>query len=476
MDHHGKGFIFYGWIVLAISFITLALSFSIRYSYPVFNVVLEETFGWSRTSVSFAYSLHLIVYGIGAVFAGSLFDRLGPRIQLPIAATLLALILLACSQLNSLLYYYIFAGVLTTLAMVALDVIPNISLLCSWFVKKRGQAVGLATAGLGLSMIIAGTVITWIIKTYGFRWAYAIMGLTIFFVITPMTALFQRHRPEDMGLKVDGDGFDSTLHKFISGMKERWSTDKCKVRKRKSEGTLLEITEEDMIVDREWADKEWPLSEVIKTSRYWLFFSIKILVVFAVYCVLFHQIPYAVDRGFSKMAAGSALGITGLVAAFGKIIWGYISDRIGREITFTIIISCACIGVLILMNVKDPSQLWMLYVYAVLYGIGYGSISAVLPTMCADVFGPKSIGATYGLSLLGSGIGGSIGPLFAAYIFDKTGSYHISFTICLIFLIITIIQVWVFAPRNVMLVAGRARARAIARQRTAGREEALTAQ
>lgn len=476
MDHHQKGVVFYGWIVVAISFITMALSFSIRYSYPIFNVVLEETFGWSRTSTYTAYSIHLIVYGIGAVFAGSLFDRFGPRVLFPSASAILALALIGCSQLNSLLQYYLFAGVLATLAMVALDVVPNVSLICSWFVKKRGQAVGLASSGLGLSMVIAGISITWLIKTLDFRWAYAIMGLTIFFVIAPLTALFQRHRPEEMGLKVDGDGFDSSLDRFILGIQQKWFANLSRLRVRRPAKIVIEIQEEDMIVDREWAKAEWPLSKVLRTYRYWLYFSIKILLVFAVYSVLVHQVPYAIDRGFSKMAAGSALGITGVVAAFGKIFWGYISDRIGRELTFTIIISCACAGILILMAVRDPSQLWMLYLYAVLYGIGYGSVSALLPTICADVFGAKSLGATYGFSVLGSGIGGSTGPLMAAYIFDVTGNYRIPFTLCIIFLVITIIQVWIFAPRKVFLVAGKAKKRAIARQKAIEQEEAqLTA-
>lgn len=461
MAHKTKGLIFYGWIVVAISFITLTLSLSIRYSYPVFNTALQETYGWSRTSVYFAYSLHLVVYGVGAVFAGSLFDRFGPRKMFPAAATVLALSLIACSQLDSLLYYYIFAGVLTPLAMVALDVVPNVSLLCSWFVKKRGQAIGLASSGLGLSLLLAGFLVPWFVEAFGFRWAYVIIGLSIFFVIVPLTGLFLRHRPEDIGLKADGDGFHSSLIELVERIKQR----SFKTKRSKLEKTPLEITEEDLIVDKEWASQEWPLSKVIRTYRYWLYFSTKALLVFAVYCVLIHQYQYAVDLGFSKMKAGSALGITGFMATLGKIVWGYVSDRIGREVTFTIIISCACAGILVLMSINNSSQLWLLYIYAVLYGIGYGSIVALLPTMLADVFGPKSIGATYGLSVLGSGIGGFAGPLFAAYLFDRTGSYQVAFSVCLVLLALTIVQVWLFAPRKVILVAGRGRARMIARQR-----------
>ncbi|MBI2875977.1 MAG: MFS transporter [Candidatus Tectomicrobia bacterium] len=462
MDDQKQPWIFYGWIVVAISFVAMALSFSIRYSYPVFNVVLEKEFGWSRTSVYFAYSLHLITYGIGGPLAGLLFDRVGPRILFPVAALLSGVALVACSQLNSLLWYYFFAGILATLGAVSLDVVPNVALICSWFEKKRGQAVGLATSGLGLSMVIAGVFVTWVVSRFGFRWGYAIMGLLIFFVTAPLTALFQRHRPAEMGLRVDGEGTNARLDELLSRIQERLFGRKRDARQEKEE---IPLEESDILANPEWAKADWPLSKVIRTPRYWLFFSIKILLVFAIYCVLVHQTPYAVDAGFSKMAAGAALGITGTVAIFGKIFWGYISDRIGRELTYTIIILQACAGILVLMAVKDPSQLWMLYSYAVRYGMGYGSISANLPTMLADVYCPKSLGATYGLSVLGSGIGGATGPLFAAYMYDTTRSYHIPFTICLVFLVVSIVQVWIFAPRKVRLVAGKARARALARRK-----------
>lgn len=467
MEGQRQPWIFYGWVVVAVSFVAMALSFSIRYSYPVFNVVLEKEFGWSRTSVYFAYSVHLITYGIGGPFAGFLFDRVGPRVLFPAAAFLLALALLACSQMNSLGYYYFFAGVVATLGAVSLDVVPNIALICSWFEKKRGQAVGLATAGLGLSMVIAGILVTWLVGHFGFRWAYAILGILIFLVTAPLTAFFLRHRPGDMGLQVDGDGLNPKLDEVIKGIRKRLPG---RARGSRGSGEEVVIEEVDILMDPEWAKADWPLSKVIRTYRYWLFFSIKILLVFAIYCVLVHQIPYAVDAGFSKMAAGSALGVTGLVAIFGKIFWGYISDRIGRELAYTIIILQACVGILVLMAVRDPSQLWMLYAYAVFYGMGYGSISAILPTMCADVYGPRSLGATYGLSVLGSGIGGASGPLFAAYMYDTTRSYHIPFTICLIFLLVSIVQVWIFAPRKVRLVAGKARARALVRLRAAAED------
>ncbi|MBI2877379.1 MAG: MFS transporter [Candidatus Tectomicrobia bacterium] len=434
--------IFYGWIVVLIAFLTMALNYSIRYAYPVFFVALEEQFGWSRTATYFAYTLQLQIYGFMGVIAGAIYDRVGPRVLFPIGATIVFVAMVFCSQLNSLWQLYLFAGVMVPLGTIAIGIVPHTALNNTWFVKKRGLASGLATAGLGVGMGISGLIGQSLISSLGFRWAYAIFGIMVLSVVVPLSLLFQKRRPQDLGLLPDGDRPEAEAQDIP-------------LHKRKKERPKI-----DAIVDQAWASREWPLREIVRTRRFWVFFAVKFFLVFGVYTVLIHQVHYAVGLGFSKMAAAAAFGITGLVGALGKIIMGHLSDRVGREVTHTLIMILAVSGILTLMSIQDPSQAWKLYTYAVLYGLGYGAIAAILPPMLADVYGVKALGASYGLSVLGSGLGGSLGPLFAAYLYDTTGSYRVAFTTAIVFLVITVGLVWIFAPRKVRLVEGRAQARA----------------
>ncbi|MBI1986978.1 MAG: MFS transporter [Nitrospinae bacterium] len=459
MTNIGKqgNWIFYGWIVVLIAFLTMALNYSIRYSYPIFFVALEEKFGWSRTATYFAYTLQLQIYGFLGVIAGAIYDKVGPRVLFPIGAVIVFAAMIFCSQLDSLWQLYLFAGVMVPLGTICIGIVPHTALINTWFAKKRGLASGLATAGLGVGMGLSGLLGQSLISAFGFRWAYAIFGMMVLGGVVPLALLFQRRRPEDLGLLPDGDRSGSEV-RVISQ------------RKRKKERPQV-----DAIVDKEWASREWPLREIVRTGRFWVFFAMKFFLVFGVYAVLIHQVHYAVGLGFSKMAAAAAFGITGLVGALGKIVMGHLSDRIGREVIHTLIMVLASLGIVVLMNIEDPSQAWMLYTYAALYGVGYGAIAAILPPMLADVYGVKALGASYGLSVLGSGLGGSLGPLFAAYLYDTTGSYQTAFTVAIAFLAFTVVLVWIFAPRKVRLVHGRAlaRARKVAPAAVVASQEAL---
>ena len=199
---------------------------------------------------------------------------------------------------------------------------------------------------------------------------------------------------------------------------------------------------------------------IIRTYRFWCFFLANSALVFGVYCALINQVDYAVDIGFTKTQAATAFSIVGGVSIFSKIFWGAVSDRIGRETTFTSIVGLAVLGIIFLIGVKSSSQVWTLFVYAGLFGLGYGAISSILPVILADTFGTKALGASYGLSVMGATFGGSVGPLFGGFVRDMTGSFRMAFATAVVFLVTSIVLVWITAPRKVRLVQGRAVARA----------------
>lgn len=433
--------VFYGWVVVAISFVTMGLAYGVRYIYPIFFVSLEEVFGWTRTQTYGSFSLKMLVYGVSGPLAGFLFDRYGPRKVFPLAALVLALGLVGCSQMTRLWHLYLFGGLIVPLGMIALGLMSHNALLANWFVKRRGTVLGIATSGLGIGMLTLAPLSQWFIANFGFRWAYAILGIGVFIIIAPPTAIFQRLRPDDKGLLPDGG--------MLRLQKDGVSRD-------------IEL---DLVVDKEWANTEWTLKKAIGTLRFWVFFFMVFFMISGIYGVLMHQVAFAVDAGFSKMTAATAFGITGILGAVAKILWGITSDRIGRELTYSITLAIASLGIILLMFLRDPSQVWILYTFAVCYGLGYGAIGAIMPPAAADLFQGKRLATIFGFIYIGAGTGGALGPLFSAYIFDTFGSYRIAFLTALVLINLSSALIWLAAPRKVRLVVGRAKALAAYREK-----------
>lgn len=440
---------YYGWVIVAIAFISMAIAYALRYSFSVFSVALEEEFRWNRTSIYAAFSIVITIYGFSSPVIGHWFDRYGPRKIFPIGASVLALGLFGASQLTELWHLYLFSAI-AAFGMASLGYVTNGALVSTWFVKKRGAAVGAAVSGTGFGMfVIIGFLTPWIIQHYGFRWAYITLGIIAIGIIAPLTALFLRHRPEDMGLLPDGETEEAEPEK----------ADETK-RKEKME----------TIVDRGWAETEWTLSKALRTHRFWALFMTVMLFPFSLYAVMMHQVQHSVDVGFDMAVAGSAFGLMGLWGMMGKFGWGFISDRIGREITFSLGILCNIVGVSLFMTLRDPSQLWMLYTFSVFFGLSYGIAQPLITAMAADLFQGRNLGAILGFVGIGVAIGGSLGPLFSGYLFDVTGSYRIAFTVAMLVITLSAASVWAASPRKVRLVAGRARV-AAARSRLVVGEE-----
>jgi MFS family permease len=139
--------IFYGWVIVAVSFITMLFAYGIWYSFSLFYLPILEEFGWNRANTVIIFSISSVTYGLGSFVAGALFDRFGPRISFSVAATIMALGLLGCSQASAIWQFCLFFGVLTAFGVAAMGFVPVNALVSNWFIKRRATVVGIAQAG-----------------------------------------------------------------------------------------------------------------------------------------------------------------------------------------------------------------------------------------------------------------------------------------------------------------------------------------
>jgi MFS family permease len=166
------------------------------------------------------------------------------------------------------------------------------------------------------------------------------------------------------------------------------------------------------------------LQQALKNLQLWLIFTTYFLLLVCVYTVLLHIVPHAIDLGIPSSWATRVLATIGGLSIVGRFIMGYSSDRIGNKWALTICCGflCVSLGWLLLAN-----RLWMLFVFATIYGFAHGGFFVIMSPLIAEFFGTASHGAIFGMMIFVSATGGAIGPLAAGYVFDLSGSYRLVF-------------------------------------------------
>ncbi|MGE3536560.1 MAG: MFS transporter [Candidatus Tectimicrobiota bacterium] len=385
---------FYGWVVVAVSFITMFLVIGTRFSLGIFYVAILEEYHWTRAETAGAFSLMLAVHAVFSLGVGVLFDRLGPRKLFPLGALAIALGFAACSQIRSIWQLYVFLGLLAAIGTSSLAFVPHMALVSTWFVRRRGMATGIAYSGIGGGMLILAPLIQLVIATYGWRMAFGLLALTIFSVVVPLTALFQRRRPQDLGLYADGLPPESAAT---------------------GSGPATAVVAHD-----------WTLREVLRTRHFWYLMATVAGMGMNLNTLSVHQMAHLTGVGYSKMLGATLTGLVGGMRSLGGTLLGSLSDRIGRAATYTLGSALAFAGVALLASIQDTGQPWRVYGFVVLYGLGYGALGPIYAAATADRFPGRSLGTILGVLEAGYGLGGAFGTYMAGYLYDHSGSYTIS--------------------------------------------------
>ena len=415
---------YYGWVIVGLSMISMAFWFAVRTTFSVFFVALIDDFQWSRAEAATAQSITMFAYMITAPVVGSLVDRLGPQKVLLPGTLLTGLGLILCTQIQTLLQFYLFFGVIVGIGVTCLSIAPFNIILTHWFERKRGTANGLASIGMGFGTFLFVPLLQYLIDFRGWQFAYLIFGVLVFTIPLPLNALFLRHRPEEMGLLPDGD-----LLKNIPETDDR--------RMKGNE-----------VLHPSVAQKELMLRNIIKTGRFWFLILFPPLTTFGVYVVIVHHVRYLVDLGVDKMWSASLFAGMGALSAGFRFFWGWFSDRIGREITFTLGGICFSFGILFLLLFQYIPSLILLYLFAFFFGAGWGVTAPMFMSISADLYKGKDFGLIYGIVEGVIGLGGALGAWVAGYIFDQTQNYFWAFVLAILFNLISIILVWFVAPRK----------------------------
>jgi MFS family permease len=378
---------FNSYVIVAAGFLILLTVFGAQFSFGVFFKPVLAEFGWTRAITSGAYSLNTILSGFLAIIAGRLTDRLGSRLVITVGGVCFGLGYLLMSRVTTVWQIYVFYGVLTGIGAACIWV-PLMSSVSRWFVKRKVLMSGIISSGVSVGVVAMPLLANHLIATYSWRTSYLIIGLAVLAVCT-IAAQFLKGKPTQ------------TIQPGSSSSEVKEGT----------KPVYLGLSVE----------------EALRTRRFWMLSALFLLFGFCMNVVFVHLVPHATDAGVSPAAAALLLSIIGGVSIAGRLGLGNIGDKLGGRRTLIITLIFLSVAFFWLLF---TSELWALYVFAVIFAVGYGAMSAIMAPIVDEFFGLVSHGAIFGFIFLAMNIGGAIGPLVAGRLFDTAGSYYWAFVIC----------------------------------------------
>lgn len=398
--------IFWGWFIVAGAFLVLGINYGSRYCFGIFLKPMVEEFAWSRSVISLAATINIILYSVGAIFVGRMLDRIAPRWIITIGATLAAGGYILTGFVNTPLGLYITYGLMVGIGTAGLGVVTCSSSVGKWFIRKRGVAIGIASMGISFGTMALTPLAGYIVNFLDWRIGLITLGaFTLLIGLIVAQTLMRKTYPEVYGLLPDGN-------------KDIMANETLAVQ------TVYSV----------------PTMTIFNDSRFWTLAICQGLAFMVTMSVFVHQVAYAEDNGVSGIAAAASLAAISFTGFLGQFFWGWMSDRLkDPKYTFCLGTLFMLTGMIILINARSINTL---YIYALVYGFGYGSLAPTTPILAAHRFGRHVLGSIYGLLTFFIGVGGSIGPILGGFIYDHFGSYRYLWLInifVLIFITITVL-------------------------------------
>jgi MFS family permease len=385
MDKAKHNTFLYGYVIVATCFSIQSIGIGTYASYGVFFNPLIEEFGWSRATIAGASSMAFLLMGLLGIVVGRLNDRIGPRKLMTITGLSFGLGYMLMSKLGAVWQWYLFFGVVVGIGLSSVDVIP-LTTTARWFVRRRGIMTGIVKVGTGAGQLAMPLITSMLIMRYGWRTSYLIIGATVLIILVSVAQLLKRD-PSQIGLVPDGDAKQS-LEKLDIGT------------------------------------RGFTLNEALHTRQFWTICGVSVVIVFCLMSIMGHIVPHAQDIRISATSAASVLAMIGGVSMAGRFFTGITIDRIGSKRTM---IYCFGLLIIALVWLQTAQELWMLYVFATVYGVAHGAFFTAISPIVAEFFGIRSHGALFGIVAFSGTVGGALGPFMTGYIFDVTGGYSLAF-------------------------------------------------
>ncbi len=383
------GGVFYGWWLVGVAaFLLTLMSLTVFQGLGTILVALERQFGWSRTALSGAFSLARVEGAILGPVEGLLVDRVGTRKMVFIGYILMGLGFLWLGQVETLWAFYA-SFMLITLGSGLGGWLAIIAMVNNWFTRQRTFAMASAMSGIHFGGLLV-PLLALGIEAFEFSGAATIIGVFLLIVVGPAAKAIRNH-PEDMGLQPDGDSENS------------------------SESVLTEDDEPDFTA-----------AQALRTPAFWILTVMQVASSVAIVTLALHLVPKLTDMGMTLSGAGTVVLTYTIVALPSQFLSGYFADRLPKTLMIAIFLAIQGIALTI---IAFADTILLAYIFALLYGIGFGGRNPLTTAIRGEYFGRKAFATIMGISQFPMNIGMIGAPLFAGYMFDTTNSYVIPFSV-----------------------------------------------
>lgn len=377
--------LFYGWVIVGASIVGLATGWATIgiFSFGAFIKPLELEFGWQRGEISLALGVINLTGIAMAPILGFLVDKHGVRKILLPSSLMLGLLTASLFFLSSNLWHFYLIWFLVAVLGCAATPLSYSKVIVKWFDRKRGIALGLGLAGVGLGAALMPPFAQALISSYGWRVAYFGLGALVVFIGFPILVFFLLNAPEQMGLGPDGDAISSEgeANNLLLGFSVR---------------------------------------ETLRQKPFWLMVGIFLCIGMVVTSIIVHLIPMLVERGVDPVDAAQSQAILGLSLIFGRVFAGFLMDRFFAPYVSIAFMLGPVIGVGILASgVSGP----VVYLAIVLVGMAIGAEFDVMGYLTSRYSGLLSYGQIFGFLFAAFELGAAIGSLAMGYCHDITGEY-----------------------------------------------------
>lgn len=382
----------YGWIVILMGLlVTIGAHGFGRMSYTLILPAMKDGLHFTYTRLGLIGTGNFVGYLFMALIGGALAARFGSRLVISLALAFMGITMLLTGLIQSFEMAFTLRF-LTGLGHGAAYV-PAMALGSAWFTtQRRGFATGIISAGIGTGTLVASLVIPVIFKSHGiegWRYAWTYLGIALLFVAV-LAAMFIRSRPEEMGLCQIGEKTPQLLSPESS-----------------SPANVLTWT------------------EVYKVKAVWYLGLVYFMYGFSYIIYMTFFAAYLIkELGMTPAEAGGLWAMVGGLSIFCGIIWGGISDYLGRARGAALAYLALAISYFLLALVKVPSGY---YLSAVFFGLSAWSLPTIMAAAAGDIVGPKLAPAGLGFVTLFFGIGQALGPMIGGFLSDVTQSFSVPF-------------------------------------------------
>lgn len=370
----------YGWVIVAIAFMATALVLGSRFTLGMFLPYMPEALNTSAADVSAAFAVSMIGAAIIQPVTGLLLDKLGGKTVLTLGLVAAGFALCGTSFADELWQVMLFMGLGSSVAFAAVSPVLTTAIVIDWFDKGRGAALGVATSGTKVAMMVLPPILAVLIASFGWRTAMLSLGVAIW-VLIPVVLVFVRTSPNQM---------------------------KAVAAKKAGAASLLSGA---------------TLQQALRMPAFWLI-AVSLFANGQVMNLVFIHLPnYMLSQGYNEGMAALALAVLAGVGVLGTVVTGVMADKIGSRLMLMIMFGARGLSAALVILVPGPVSLLL---FVLVFGLlGYGAIG-VIGVLASQLFGKRAIGAILGAAYVFNQVGGAAGVYSGGLAYDLTGNYTAS--------------------------------------------------